>query len=226
MTKLYIFGDSILGGVELDADTLRYQKGSFAPEVFLQSETLSVENLSCFGCTLPKSEKMLETCLENREKFDIALLELGGNDCDFQWKEISDDPARTHSPKVAPQAFKEGLARMVRRLRNVGVRPILTRLPPIDAARYFEWVSRGLDAQRILLFLKDVQRIYRHQELYAGIAAGVAAAEGVPLLDLRRPFLEHDDFCALLCADGIHPNARGHQLIERCMTAFFASALA
>ena len=36
---------------------------------------------------------------------------------------------------------------------------------------------------------------------------------GCPVLDLRRLFLQKQDYRQYLCDDGIHPNEEGHQLI-------------
>ena len=74
-------------------------------------------------------------------------------------------------------------------LRDAGVQPVLMTLPPIDSARYFDFISRRSDGQRILTWLGDVGRIYRHQELYSDTVAALAMSEGLPLIDVRRQFL-------------------------------------
>ena len=41
----------------------------------------------------------------------------------------------------------------------------------------------------------------------------VAARENAMLLDVRDWFLSQARFTDLMCVDGIHPNARGHELL-------------
>ena len=43
---------------------------------------------------------------------------------------------------------------------------------------------------------------------------------GVPLIDVRDAFLSERRYGELLCADGIHPNAGGHALIQRVLEGF------
>ena len=111
------------------------------------------------------------------------------------------------------EAFGENLRAMVRRVRDGGMIPALVTPPPLVAQRYFDWVSRKLDKARILSYLGDVEHIYRWQERYALMIRRVAARENAMLLDVRDWFLSQARFTDLMCVDGIHPNARGHELL-------------
>lgn len=146
-------------------------------------------------------------------EYDYTVLEFGGNDCDFDWKSVSDDPEAAHICKTPLEAFKQKYARMLETIKRLGGKPIVLNLPPIDSGRYFRWISRNLSPSRILRFLKEVGFIGRWQEMFNIAAVQVASAAGVPVLDIRSAFLAQPDFRSYLCADGIHPNEAGQRLI-------------
>lgn len=215
-----VYGDSILKGV-------LYENGKYVLDRSWEQKLserfgLRVTNRSRFGCTLPKAlariEKDTETEAEGEE---YALLELGGNDCDFDWAEVSDAPDASHECRTPPAQFADGLRRAVALLRGSGRTPVLTSLPPVDAELYLGFLCRGgLSRENILRWLGDVQRIYRWQENYSCLIEQVAREERVPLIDLRRPFLQDARASeALLCADGIHPSRLGQELLYRSFSA-------
>jgi lysophospholipase L1-like esterase len=217
--SICIFGDSVCKGVVFDSARKKYQflKDNFAA-MFSRVTGISVSNYSTFGSTLPKGEKTVERHLGELHDFDSILLEFGGNDCDFNWKEVSERPEVIHLPNTPFEAFSEQYREMICTVRQKGGKPILLTLPPLDAERYFRWVSAGLDGGNILKWLGDVNRIYRWQEYYNMAVCRVAAELHAPLLDIRSAFLEQRDYNALLCEDGIHPNEKGHKLISSVLT--------
>ena len=101
------------------------------------------------------------------------------------------------------------------------MQPVMTTLPPIHARRYFSFFTRdGLSQENILLWLGDVEHIYRWHERYNGAVVQTAQECGVPLIDVRDAFLSVRRYGDLLCADGIHPNAKGHALIQKVLESF------
>ena len=141
--------------------------------------------------------------------------EVGGNDCDFDWKAVADTPEAEHQPKTPVAVFADVLHEFVSVVSRAGGTPVLCTLPPIDCARYFAWITRdGLSKEHILRFLGVQERIYRWQECYSTvwrcawrrkrIALYFAAAEAF----WSRCMVED-----VLCEDGIHPNALGHRII-------------
>ena len=95
---------------------------------------------------------------------------------------------------------------------QAGVQPVLMTLPPIDGRRYLDYIcSSGLSRERILQWLGDEGRIYRHQELYSDTVASFAMSEGLPLIDVRRRFLPLRDLPQMIAADGIHLTMSGYR---------------
>ena len=209
-----VYGDSILKGVLYENGRYVLERGW--EERLAERFGLRVVNRSRFGNTLPKAlvriEKDCETPAEDEE---YALLEFGGNDCDFDWAAVSDAPGAEHACKTPPEQFLDALRRAVCALRAGGRRPVLASLPPINAELYLSFLCRnGLSRENIVRWLGDVQRIYRWQENYSQMIEQVAREEDVPLIDLRRPFLQDTRPPEqLLCADGIHPSRAGQELL-------------
>jgi len=150
-------------------------------------------------------------------RFDYTILEFGGNDCDYNWAEISKDPFREHICNTPISLFREKYMELIDSVRKNGGKPILLNLPPIDPKRYFKWASRGLDRKNILTFLGEVDAIFKWQEMYSAVVEELAVKEKIPMIDIRSGFMSKKNFSNYLCADGIHPNEKGHLLISRAI---------
>lgn len=212
--SISLWGDSIGKGVIYDEIRGRY---AILKEncVSLISRALScpIENHAVMGATASQGvAKMRDDFLHEG---GLAVIEFGGNDCDMPWKEISEAPERDHQPKATVPEFTRSLHTLVDKVRSAGMEAMLVTPPPLDAERYFAWVTRGLNADVVLEWLGDVQHIYRWQERYAVAVRDVAAQTGSRLLDLRDAFLDVRSLSEYFCIDGIHPNAKGHELLAR-----------
>jgi lysophospholipase L1-like esterase len=154
----------------------------------------------------------------------VALLEFGGNDCNFDWPAVAADPGRDYEPATPVDVFRNVYGEVILSLRDQGYTPVLLTLPPLDAQRYFDWFTRdGLDRDAILFWLGDVQFIYRWHEGYNDIVWEVAMNYDCPVIDIRANFLKQKHVSSLLCMDGIHPNRAGHKLIEKAILEHAAS---
>jgi len=219
--KIGIWGDSVLKGVVFDEAKGAYRiLAAGCAESVARVLNLSILNKSRFGCTIDKGMRQLERALADGLDCDLVLLEYGGNDCDFEWAAVATDPSLPHEPHTPLPQFKETYRQMIAMLRQNRIEPLVMSLPPIDAERYFEFiVSRGPDRNRIMAFLGDVQLIYRHQEAYSLAVTTLAATEGCRYAPVREAFLAARDCPGLICADGIHPNERGHELMQTVFTS-------
>lgn len=209
---LSIWGDSIAKGVVFDEQRGRYAVCRDNCVSRLSRDAgVDVENFSVMGNTTEQGLKRMEG--QPLKPGNLAVIEFGGNDCDLDWAAACEHPEVEQRGRVPLEAFGENLRAMVRRVRDGGMIPALVTPPPLVAQRYFDWVSRKLDKARILSYLGDVEHIYRWQERYALMIRRVAARENAMLLDVRDWFLSQARFTDLMCVDGIHPNARGHELL-------------
>lgn len=213
--RYIVSGDSISKGVIFDEEKQKYvvSKNNY---VFLLQNKLkgAVCNLSKFGATITKGVKRLNEAIAE-QKADIVLIEYGGNDCDFNWQEIANDPYGNHMPKTDLCTFERVLVDTVNRLKNNKFVPILMTLPPLNADSYLKWVSKNnpLAELNILNWLGSVTKIYWWQERYNTAIVKVAEETQTRWIDIREAFLRHSDFTKFLCLDGIHPNEEGQKLI-------------
>lgn len=218
-----IYGDSVAKGVILDNIKNKYTllKDSFVNRLQSGFE-IAVTNYSKFGCTVSKGLELLKKHLSSVSKYDYIVLEFGGNDCDFDWVEVAKDPGAPHRCKTPLDEFERSYTEMIRTIRTNGGHPVILSLPPIDAQRYFNWISQGLDSGQILQFLGDKEHIYRWHEMYNMAVCRIAQTEIVPLIDITTRFLEMVNYQSCICDDGIHPNEKGHAIIAKAIEDFIA----
>ncbi len=217
LSSIGVWGDSLLAGVVLDEKAGRYSilennvAASLAKKI-----GITIKNNSKFGCTAPKGMKFLTRALETDAEFSAAILEYGGNDCDFDWAQVAAAPDQEHTPKTPLDEFSKCYADMITSVRAKGIEPVLVSLPPLDAERYFDWITRnGLSRENILKWLGDVQHIYRWHERYSNAVSSLARKYNCHFVDIRDAFLSVHLPGELMCADGIHPNQKGHALMEQ-----------
>lgn len=222
-----VYGDSILRGV-------RFQEGRYVidhswEDRLAETYDLEINNRSRFGNTIQKAMPRIEqdSAARCEGEGSYALLELGGNDCDYDWAAVADAPEAEHLCKIPPEKFKESYRRAIRLLRESGRRVVLATLPPIHSELYLRFLCRnGLNRENIVRWLGDVEHIYRWQESYSGMVDALAREEEVPVIDLRGAFLrDRRRPEALLCADGIHPSAQGQSLIFETLSDFLTGLL-
>lgn len=216
--RICVFGDSVAKGVVYDEtrDKYIFLKDSFI-NLFSNARHIPVKNLARFGCTTIRGQQLLEKHKEQLCQYDYTIMEFGGNDCNFNWEEISLHPEQEHRPAVPSSEFKNTYANMLTRVKEYGSRPILLSLPPLNQQRFFDWICRGLNRENIMKWLGDVNYIYRWQEAYNLILFQLASEHQVPLIDIRKIFLENRRYGDLLCADGMHPSRQGHALIHSAL---------
>jgi lysophospholipase L1-like esterase len=220
--KILVCGDSISAGVVFSEKENRYIKSKESFVCMLQNSLDGViTNVSRFGNTLTTALPKLKRDME-KQKPDIVLIELGGNDCDYKWEQVAENPLGEHLPATNIEDFKAGLISLISSLRKNDVAPVLTTLPPIDAERYFKWISsqNAEKAANILQWLGSVSRIYWWQERYNAAVLRVAESTNTAWIDLRSAFLGAPDFRKFLCMDGIHPNSEGHKLIFKAILEY------
>ncbi len=220
MKQIYIFGDSILKGVTYSEEAGRHK---LLPDRFpvLSGLGYEVKNCSVMGATIEEGITLLRRKLltDTTAGETTVLLEYGGNDCDYRWADISADPAAPHQPKTPLDTFTRLYGELVGLAREKGASVYICNLVPLDAQKYMQWISRGLDYDRILGWLGDSSMLYRWHEFYSRTTEQLAARLACPLIDLRMPFLMRHDYQNLLSGDGIHPTAEGHMLVDTTIAA-------
>ena len=220
--SLCMLGDSLAKGVVVDSAKKNYTflKDCFV-NLFSTATGIVVTNLSKFGCTVTKGLEIARRNAAKLRDFDYVVLEFGGNDSNFNWKEISDNPRDLHVPATPLPIFKENYRALVDQVRDNGGRPLMLNLPPVDGQRFFDWVSRNLNKENILHWLYgDVNTITRWHAGYNEAVCQVAEEKDVPLIDIRSIFQDRPDLADCYCIDGMHLNAKGHALVTQRVCAY------
>ena len=205
ISKIEVWGDSILRGVVLDPATRRYSRLKEASCVALSSRALGIpaENHARFGMTSEKGRVVMEREIPAHAEGEAALIGFGGNDIDYDWRAVAADPHAEHLPHTPPKRFCENMRAMVCLARSRGMEPLLMTLPPIDAVRYYEWIGRDIEGkENILVWLGDVQQIYRSHAAYNRLVVELARQLGCRLVDLRASYGRHPSKRGGTCADG------------------------
>lgn len=214
--NLYLFGDSIGKGIVLDECEQRYKvlEDSFLMRLQKKFE-LQVSNFSKYGANILKGLQIFERQIGRVRADSIVLLEFGNNDCDMPWAEIAAEPEGQFLPQVPRELFMETYRKLIAEARGTGAEIIMINLPPLYARRFFSTVSAKLDREKLLAHMHgDVEMIYRWQEYYNLAVTELARELDCPLIDIRSEFLSRYSYEDYLCADGMHPNERGHELIS------------
>ena len=230
--KIIAFGDSVMRGVVTEALDCKsgatvhrkigykVSENSFV-EICSRWLGIPIENRSRFGSTVLNGMDYVERYFNRIEAGDIVVLEFGGNDCNFDWKAISDDPDGSHQPKLPLDRFGEVYNSMIDRVAATGAVPVLLSLPELDPTRFFNHVSKGLNRDNIMRWLQgDVYNIANWHEQYNIEVFKIGASRGVKVIDISSVFLQQRRLGDYLCDDGMHPNEEGHRLIaEAIMSA-------
>lgn len=208
MECVRIFGDSILRGV-------LYENGGYhlchdrmnVPGVLLKNECR-------MGADSRKGLALAHRVAENCDRNTMALLEFGGNDCNYDWSRISDDPSLILDCTVPPEEYCRNLKEMAAVLSRTGAQVAICTLAPIDETQFMNYISRGLSYDNILQWLGTVHRLYEWQAYYSHLAEQTAKEIGCLLIDLRSA-VDVQKRGELFCADGIHPTEPCHVLLHR-----------
>ena len=221
METITAFGDSLLKGVIYEDAHYKVAESSFQ-KICQEFFGILIENKARFGSTITKGESIFEQNLDliRQSSGRYVVLEFGGNDCDFNWKEVSDQPDREHLPRSTIESFVSAYTAIINEIKKLQKIPVLLSLPPIDSCRYFKHISTGLSEENILKWMHgNKQFITNWHERYNIEIFKLAIANAVPVVDITSVFLEERNYLRYLCEDGIHPNEKGHKLIAEAIKA-------
>lgn len=223
MKKLEIFGDSILRGVMFSAEQNKYHLCDDHDYASVSGLGVTVKNNAKMGATIARGAAVLERRLPAMDADTAVLLEFGGNDCDYDWQAISDNPAGDFLPNTPEQEFTDQYGKLIEKLKSRGITVFLSTLSPIDGEKYMRWITKGRSYDNVLRWLGDIPHLERWQAYYNRLVEEIAQKFSCPLWDLRRALVQQNDRHALIGADGIHPTQAGHDIIHRNLCAFVAA---
>lgn len=222
-SKIIALGDSIIKGVVLNIESngkLHYAMSdrNIVDQVANKTNHEAI-NLGKMGCTIETGERILDRHLGNIENAQYALLCYGGNDSDYNWRAIAQSPRGEHQPKTPISVFEKTYARIIDKVRQAGLTPIVMSMPAMDAERYYQFftsVFSDEEKRNVSRWLKNgTDAIWAGHELYNDAIKRVAAATDAMLVNVSKAFSQPDKY---LCIDGIHVNAMGQTKIAAVIT--------
>ena len=152
MNEIYLFGDSAAQGIVLD-ESENYRVSRVGCIRLMRRSEYPIHNYAVHGYTVNQG---LESFRNLRtEPGNICVIEFGGNDCDLDWDAVSQDPDRFHDGKTPLVDFMNLLKLFVREAKGRNLDPVLVTPLPIMSGRYYRWVSKRRDADRILKYLRN-----------------------------------------------------------------------
>lgn len=213
-----VLGDSIPKGIITKDNKICLAKNN-AVDIVQNYYNIEINNFSFYGQTLKRiyDKKLLEKLVKNmkKENSNYIIFSIGGNDADYNWTKVSENPTSNILPVTPISQFKKILQKSISYLKKNNINIIITTMLPMDPNRYFNNViSKQGEKSSILKFLKqDLSNITRQHERYNMALIELAIANNCPILDIRSQFLLNKDYLKYLCDDGIHPNENGYKKI-------------
>lgn len=219
MLNISAFGDSVLQGVVCLNGNYHLCRNRFT-NIINSGNDIKIHNNGVVGHTIENLPKALQKAQDQIADPDtkIVLLEYGGNDCDFNWQDISNDPTGSHLCKTEISCFSEKYIGLISYLQSKQKDVFLLTLPPIDPYKYIDFLCRKLDRDKIMEWLEnDIEFLRGWHELYNIAVHEIAHKAEAELIDITTPFLSKRNYTHLLCEDGIHPNEEGHRVIAEAI---------
>lgn len=216
--KIVALGDSIIKGVLFNQEENGRGHYSLSDHNIvdnianqLHSETV---NLGKMGCTIEVGERILDRHIDALDGAKYVLMCYGGNDSDYNWKAIADNPKEQHYPKTPLTLFEKTYTRIIHHVREMGCIPLIMSLPPMDAQKYFNFFTstfNDMQKSNVLNWLKgNIDTIWAGHELYNDAVKRVAEATDSIFVDVTTSL---GNGKGILCDDGIHPNTLGQRKI-------------
>ncbi len=214
-TSALFLGDSIVKGVSMENGRYKVLESSYYNK-FKNTVFSKTKNNGKFGLT---SEKLLTNIEKIKDSEpDIVFISIGANDCNYNWKEISENPEKIHLPAIERSQFEDNLSSIYDYFLENNVSTISLNFPPLHAEKFFSFLSSKLSGDNIIKWLGNISRIYYHHESYNNIFETVTRNYGIDMIDVRSRFLVDDNLEDLIGIDGMHPGAAGHELIYKSIT--------
>lgn len=217
INKISAYGDSILKGAVTGTDSGHLFDIIEDSSLVLASKALGFDlnNQSVFGSIVSKTQRRLNRDIEKGIFSDLAIIESGGNDCDYDWTHVSSSPDEKHLPRTTLEDFIQKISEMVDVCRKNKITPLIMTMPPLVRDRWYNHILHGQDENAVLKILNDnPDRLYQNHELYNISLVEYAFKNSVQIVDMRKEILLSENYRNLMCLDGIHPNEKGYKFMS------------
>lgn len=218
--KIICFGDSLTRGVSYVKGRLRILKNNYP--AFLQmfmaenqkDQEISHAEVVNKGVFNDTSDLLLARLEKDviQENPDYVIIGIGGNDCDFPWKEVAEKPTEEHQARIPLGRYASNLRELISKLNSTGITPILTTLPPLDPARYYQTISKRFGTE-VCQWICKVGGIASWHSSYNRTVKNIAEDMDVLLIDVRNAIKKTGHLKDLISEDGIHLTEKGYKVM-------------
>ena len=218
--KIICFGDSLTRGVSYVKGRLRILKNNYPAylQKFMaenhENQEINQAEVVNKGVFNDNSDLLLARLEKDvmEESPNYVIIGIGGNDCDFHWKEVAEKPNEEHQAKVPLTRYTNNLKELITKLKSNGITPILTTLPPLDPARYYQTVSKRFGAE-VSQWICKVGGIASWHSMYNRAVKNMAEEMDVFLIDVRNAIKSTGYPKELISDDGIHLTENGYKIM-------------
>lgn len=213
--KIVCFGDSLTRGVSFVKGRLRILKENY-PNTLQQlfsenNKEVSVVNKGVFN---DNSHHLLERLEKDviMERPQYVIIEIGGNDCNFKWKEVAEKPWEEHKAIVPMNQYIENIKSIITNLKEHQITPVIATLPPLDPVRYYKNISDKYSPS-ISHWISEVGGIDYWHGLYNRNLNRLAEECSTLKVDVRSALKKAGDLVEFISDDGIHLTAAGYKVL-------------
>lgn len=213
--SIVVWGDSILKGI-ISSEDLKQIRPSSINALQIAGEKLGIEinNKSIYGAHILKLQQTQTRNFNKGISEDVALIESGTNDCDYDWNDVCSKPFSEITQKVPLSQFKKTLSEMIDSCRQHKITPVLVTAPELVVSNWIKYIAIGLDKEKINSFIEnEPNKLLQNQEEYMQAFHQMAKEKNVQLIDIRSQFKKSPNSNLLMCKDGVHPNIEGHKFM-------------
>ncbi|MDQ0190361.1 SGNH/GDSL hydrolase family protein [Alicyclobacillus cycloheptanicus] len=209
-------GDSLTRGVSYIRGRLRIVRETYPS--LLQSlleayEGIDVVNSGAFNDNSDSLLQRLDKDVLSQQP-DVVLIEIGANDADFRWQEVSEAPDEEHVPNVPIERYLKNMGHIVQAVQRIGARPIVLTLLPLDPVRYYQRLSTRFGKQISHWIARCGGIEYWHNRYDKALRKCLEELR-VDQIDVRAEDEAVEFWRTMLSDDGIHLTAAGYQHLSR-----------
>ncbi|MBM7603829.1 lysophospholipase L1-like esterase [Metabacillus crassostreae] len=214
--KIICFGDSLTRGVSIVKGRLRILKESYPTslqELFSSNKNdVTVVNKGVFN---DNSDLLLERLEKDviHEKPDYVIVGVGGNDCNFKWEEVANNPLKEHKAIVPLDRYLHNIKTMINQISQSGITPVISTLPPLDPVRYYKNISEKYSPS-ISHWISQVGGIDYWHGVYNHHLNQLAEELNIMKIDVRTGIKKAGNLVDLISDDGIHLTAEGYKALS------------
>lgn len=224
MKTIYIFGDSLLRAVMPDAQGLYHSTGSIGFDELEKKYQVVIKNYAMPTFTVKQGWAWMQKNMEAAEITpDLVILEFGGNDCDYRWRELRDSDIRPDNVHRTPiDEFAATYREMLDYLADKGIETAITICPQFPAEVYLNHLMQsGIPEQLIKSYVKSPDALVQDYKEYKKVTLALAEERHLAVINMEKTFAFLPNLEDYYSADGLHPNEKGYRLIHDTFAQFF-----